>query len=467
MMRRSSNEARIWIAGSAVLAVSLAVALGLLTAPSTTAEVGRKARSSKEPPPNVLIVTIDTLRADRLSSYGYDRPTSPAIDRLLARGARFTQARTVQPLTNPALSSMITSRYPHEHGGTRNGLRMRRGLSSLPKLLADQGGYLTAAFVGNWTLRDRVSGLGEHFQVYREVLSKKRWFGLFRGEADGRDLTDAALEWLAAHGAKRRPFLLWVHYVEPHAPYVFHEQYAERLGLGDDPDKSDRYDTEIAFADEQVGRLVAALEAQPGLARRTLVIFAADHGESLGEHDYWGHGRNLYEPGLHIPFGMVWPGHIPPQVLDAPALLVDVAPTVLGMMGLRAPEAFHGQDWSGVFAGSRPAPTERTTWFQAHRGAVLTAEDAKNARSNGLLEVGLVARGLKEILDVDSSEMRVYDLRRDPGETAPLADGIEPPDGLLAWHETVTTGLESSGNLPPPALGQEDVERLRALGYTD
>src|SRR6188768_1489400 len=169
--------------------------------------------------PNVLLVTGDTRRADRVSSYGYARPTTPNLDRLLARGVRFAQARTVEPLTTPALASLLTSRYPHEHGATRNGMRLRAGLPSLARVLG-QRGFRTAAFAGNWTLRDAISGLGEHFHAYRQIASRKRWVVL-KGEATGDDLTAAALDWLAElrRDSPDRPFLLWVHYVEPHAPY--------------------------------------------------------------------------------------------------------------------------------------------------------------------------------------------------------------------------------------------------------
>jgi arylsulfatase A-like enzyme len=418
--------------------------------------------------PNVLLLTIDTLRSDRLSAYGYHRPTSPHLDRLLAGGARLTQARTVEPLTNPALTSLITARYPHEHGGTRNGLRMRPGLDSLPKLLSRRG-YQTAAFVANWTLRDRISGLGEHFGTYEEVLTKRRWFGLFKGEADAADVTDAALAWLADYGGRRRPFLLWVHYVDPHAPYQLHKEFAPRLGLGGrgSLSKSDRYDTEVAFVDHHVGRLLAAIEDQPRLARRTLVVFTADHGESLGEHGYWGHGRNLHEPGLRIPMGFTWADRIRPQVIDSPALILDVAPTVLSLLGLPPEEGFRGHDWGGVFAGGA-APAERVTWFQAHRGAVVTAEEAKNPRLGGLLEVGLLKAGMKEILDIGDLRVRLFDLHRDPAEARNLKDGErEPSDQLEEWRETVVAGLTRTGSFPPPALDPESLEQLRALGYAN
>lgn len=458
---RFPRTARPWL-GLGLLAAIL-LSLGLADSTPATGKRG----TARADAPNVLLITIDTLRTDRLSAYGYERPTSPNLDGLLDRGARFTQARTVEPLTNPALSSMVTSLYPHEHGGTRNGLRMRRGLSSLPKVL-DERGYLTAAFVGNWTLKDRLSGLGEHFGTYQEVLTKKRWFGLFKGEANAEDITDRALEWLDTYGGRRRPFLLWVHYVEPHAPYVCHEEYFERLGIDTSdgkPSKSDCYDTEVAFADHHVGRLLGRIKGNPRLDRRTILLFAADHGESLGEHDYWGHGRNLHEPNLHIPFGVTWPGRIEPQVIDTPALLIDTAPTVLGLLGLDTPEGFHGQDWSPVFDGTA-APEIRTTWFQAHKGAVLTAHEAENARSDGLLQVGMLAGGMKEILEVKGHDLMLFDLHRDPRETEPLVEeDRQPSEELFAWYEQVETGLEQAGRFPPPVLDDESVEQLKALGY--
>src|SRR6185295_4000415 len=234
-------------------ALLLAAFIGYLPAPPACAQAQRL--------PNVLVVSIDTLRADRLSAYGYRRPTSPAIDRLLAGGVRFDQAHTVEPLTNPSLCSLWTSLYPHQHGATRNGLRLRPGLASLSGTLRRRG-YRTTAMVGSWPLRDRISGLGEHFADYREILNRKRWLGLFKGESTAEDLTDEALGWLMQQ-KRGQPFLLWVHYVEPHAPYRLHEEFLSPLGVKSsmrhgEVAKSDRYDTEIAFADRHVGRLLAA-----------------------------------------------------------------------------------------------------------------------------------------------------------------------------------------------------------------
>ncbi len=456
---------------------TLAAALLLLGAHSELA--AQTARPPSQRLPNVLVLSIDTLRADRLSAYGYRRPTSPAIDRLLNSGVRFDQARTVEPLTNPALCSLWTSLYPHQHGATRNGLRLRPGLGSLSGILRRRG-YRTTAMVGSWPLRNRISGLGEHFEDYREILNRKRWLGLFKGESTAEDLTDEALDWL--EGQKRgRPFLLWVHYVEPHAPYRFQEEFAARLGLAGtarhgEAAKSDRYDTEIAFADHHVGRLLAAIERDPELAADTLIVFLADHGESLGEHGTWGHGRDLYEPTLRIPMGITWPGKIAataksPRAIGAPATLLDLAPTVLGLIGLPVPPTFQGFDWSGVLLRGATAPRKKT-WHQAHRGAVLSRDEAHHARRRGLLEVAVIDGAAKEMLRVEkpeSPEVRLFDLATDPGETRgevsrKKARGKKPSSDLERWLAEVRAGLAASDDLPAE-VDPESVERLRALGY--
>jgi arylsulfatase A-like enzyme len=424
----------------------------------------------------VVILTIDTLRADRLSAYGYRRPTTPNLDRLLALGVRFTQARTAEPLTNPSLCSMFTSLYPHEHGATRNGLRLRPDAPSVARALGRRG-YSTAAFVGNWTLRNAISGLGGHFQSYDEVLTRKRWFGLFKGEATAEDLTDAALDWLGRRdphpSGTHKPFLLWVHYVEPHAPYRLQEPFAARLGIDTEREtsKSDRYDTEIAFADYYAGRLLAAIEADPALAANTLIVFAADHGESLGEHGDWGHGRTLYEQALRIPLGFAWPGHIRPGVVSAAALNLDVAPTILGLAGLPVPDAFHGFDWAPVLRGEGEPPRERVLWFQAHKGAVLSAREASSARRKGLLEVGVLVwpEGRKEVFRLAEGKLSVFDLGADPGETRNLVTAISSPSTRIqGWLTGLRRGLDASDRLAAaPTLDPESAKKLRALGYAE
>jgi len=210
----------------------------------------------------------------------------------------------------------------------------------------------------------------------------------------------------------------------------------------------------------------------------TVIVFSADHGESLGEHSYWGHGRNLFEPTLHIPLGVVWPGRIRPgTTIDAPALNLDVAPTLLGLTGLPIPSAFTGFDWSAVLRGTGAAPRERVMWFQAHKGAVLSPQEAASARRKGLLEVAVLSSPemRKEIFRLTERKHSVFDLLRDPrelrsfgfgpglgrGKTAPVSQSLQ------AWLTNLNRGLANSDRLAQGTIAPEDVQALRALGYAE
>ena len=235
--------------------------------------------------PDILLISVDTLRADRLSSYGYRRHTSPRIDEFLGRGMRFAQARTPTPLTAPAMASVMTSLAPHEHGSTRNGIRVRANLAAFTSFL-ERRGYETAAFVGNWTLKPELSGLDEHFETYEAILNRKRWFGLAKSEATADDISAEALAWLADR-EEDGPFLLWVHYVEPHAPYQLQREFLPQIGLKGSGTLSlnKRYDSEVAFVDDRVGKFLDGAGEHIDVDE-TLVVFLSDHGESLGEHGY-------------------------------------------------------------------------------------------------------------------------------------------------------------------------------------
>ncbi len=419
--------------------------------------------------PSVLVITVDALRADRLGSYGYGKPTSPNIDRLVADGLQFHRAWTPEPLTGPAMCSMITGLQPQQHAATRNGLRMKPGLDSLPKILARRG-WRTAAFVGTWTLKDNLTLLGEHFETYGERLRRRRWFGILNSEATGEDITNDALDWLSENSEEdpARPFFLWVHYIEPHAPYRFHEKYAERLGINDDRlSRRDRYDTEIAAVDDAIGRLLVGIK---GLGRddNLVIVFTADHGESLGEHDYWGHGRYLYEPSLRIPLGISWKGRIPARSVSSQATLLDLAPTLLELSGVEVQDELPGRSWAATARGGGPL-AERRVCYQAHRGAVHGGtHDNEQKRSKGLLWIGVIEGHRKELVQVNRQYLQTFDLESDPGELVNLAaTDSRPSQQLLACFAEISSGLGALDRLATQKLDDETVDQLKALGYLE
>ena len=410
--------------------------------------------------PDVVVITIDTLRPDRLSLNGYGRRTSPSIDALIASGARFSNARTPIPLTCPAMASMLTGLHPHEHGATRNGLPIREGLPSFAKRLRTNG-YATAAFVGNWALSDHLCGLAEHFDRWDENLSTRP--SLFAGlEADADQLTTRALKWLRsrARRGERPPILLWLHYMDPHSPYSLNTHVLSQLGLGLGAFFSieDRYDSEIAHVDRSVGEFLTEADALLDLDE-TIVLFASDHGESFGEHGYWGHGDNLSEEGLRIPLAITWPSRIDKAEIRAVASSIDVGGTLLGLIGDEANPDSNAFDWTRVLTKSAAPPRSRVTRHQAHGGTVAETADKDRARRNGLLAVALVTSDGTRILS-------------NAGDATNLATGNdhltrhrEPAPELVDWYGEVSTAL--SGLPASQELRLVDRLRLRALGYAD
>lgn len=421
--------------------------------------------------PHVLLVTIDTLRADHMSGYGYERNTSPYLDELMNDGVRFTQARTTIPLTCPALASMLTSLQPHEHGSTRNGLPIRERLPSLPKMMA-RGGYTSAAFVSNSVLRNHLCGLTEHFDVWEEVLNRRKFLFTWR-EAHADDVTEQGLEWANEHlDNSDKPFFLWVHYVEPHFPYNLQEDYVKQVGVsrgGSTFSPRNRYDTEIARVDASVGYLLEELGKKID-KENLLVVFTSDHGESLGNHGYWGHGKYVYDTGLHVPFSVTWPGKLDAGVIDAPLVISDLPSTLLSLLSLPVPESFKGYDFTPVMLGDVPQPLDRITYFQAHKSSVLASEKqrASEIRPEGLNEVGMVKDGRKEIFRVRKNSRRLFDLGDDTGEKVNLvATSSKPTEDLQAWLEEVQKGLMLAKDLAVPELDQKTKDELRDLGYIE
>ena len=278
--------------------------------------------------PNVLLVTIDTLRADHLGSYGAANALTPSLDALAKRGVQFSTALAHVPLTGPSHASILTGHTPPGHGFRNNG-----GYVLAPTLRTaaedfKQAGYRTAAFVSAFPL-DRRFGFNRGFDVYEDHLPRgndRRRTPYVERHAGAT--TDAALRWLAApsHDGKRGPWFMWVHYYDPHAPYEPPADLAERF-------RSAPYDGEIASVDRELARVLKAVE-QSGDLGRTVVLVTADHGESLGEHGEGAHGLFVYDATIRVPWIMAGPGIGQGRVSPTVARLIDVLPTLHDYAGL-------------------------------------------------------------------------------------------------------------------------------------
>lgn len=405
--------------------------------------------------PNVVLLSVDTLRADHLGAYGYPLPTSPALDAFAKEALLFEDVTCEIPLTSPSFSSMLSARFPRMTGTTRNGLRMP---PEVP-LVAQQfqtAGYHTFCIQSNWTLKDKLSGLGRGFDHYDDGFHKKRW-GFMKAERDGGEVTRLALEQLSSRPADQ-PFFAWIHYSDPHAPYHMHKSFrpaGKRAWHLDNVEKVRvKYDSEVAFTDHEIGRLLAALP------ENTQVVFVADHGESLYEHDYLGHGRRIHQTNMHIPL-MIRAAGVTPGYSSVPARGVDIARTLLGLAGLPVPEGMLGKNLL-----QDDIAMDRVRVFETYGGAVPNLPGVKGTMADaGPMRRGALYQGWKLILDGGGDEL--FYLPDDPGELQNLAaaegDRVRQLKALIAdWEKATPTGAKGESD-----LNTDDVKALEALGYLE
>lgn len=343
--------------------------------------------------PNVVVVTIDTLRADHLACYGYGRIKTPHIDQLASTGIRFANAFTPVPITLPAHTALMTGAYPMATGVRDfSGNKLRPGAVTLARVLQSHG-YSTAAFIGSAALDSRF-GLNQGFDTYYDHfnLGRSREIHLDEIERRGDQVVDAALKWLESH--RQKPFFIWVHLYDPHAPYDPPQPFARAY-------HGHPYDGEIAFADAQVGRLFDYLKRQQ-LYQDSLVVLASDHGESLGEHGEKTHGFFVYNATLHVALIMRIPG-ASPRVVQQGVSLVDVMPTVLQALDIPVPASVQGQGLMSLIMGRSSG---KASGEYAENYAPLI-----HFGWNRLLS--LEWRGMKYI---ETTRPELYDLRTDPHE---------------------------------------------------
>lgn len=385
--------------------------------------------------PNVLIIGIDTLRADHVSCYGYSRATSPNIDRMAAEGVRFESAISASPWTLPSFATVFTSLYPSQHGAGSLQTRLRTVFPTLAMMLL-KNGYSTAGIASNSTIGPEF-GMDRGFESYN-LLPPVR-------ECDASRTTDDALHWLDANKEKR--FFLFVHYFDPHLPYappapydtLFSNGYAGPIGRQFDAKNTgtddvrvydyvrempaeDRnqivalYDGEIAYTDAAVGRLLGGLQER-GLRDNTLVILLSDHGEEFMDHGALNHGHSLYDELLRVPLILSWPGQLPAgEVVRRQVRLLDVTPTVLDFLNIKPESHFEGVSLRPLLTSKGDLVRSETSLLPpevAYSGALMAGStERKSVR----------AYPWKMIYEIAAERVYLYNLERDPGETRNVAD---------------------------------------------
>ncbi len=452
---------------------------------------------------NILLITIDTLRADHLSSYGYPRRTSPVLDRLAEEGVRFDQAAVQWPKTGPSFASMMTSTYPKNNGIVRKvGIPLPEDFNMLAEELRGQG-YQTLAVVANGAV-GKDFHFDQGFDTYIESWNEEP-------SAPEVDTTGAITVTALARGllediSPDRPFFVWVHYLDPHFPYSppgeFRDLFQndehfepnrklrvdqgrakrDTYGIGRDQvlDGHDdlsfyvaRYDAEIVHADAEIGKFLATA-GELGLLENTLKIVSSDHGESLAEHEYYfDHGRYGFQTCLRVPLIFHYPGVIDPAVDPDPAELIDLAPTILEYAGVELPSRrwMQGVSMKPRLEGSRLDPARpayafseagygrKNMWQRIVRNRRYKFADSREGNAQRHMSGALGQR------------YALYDLETDPGETRNLVDEMpEMAEEMLAlvtrWYETPFDAISGSTG----EMGEMDDatrEQLKALGYLD
>ncbi len=411
-----------------VAAVLLAAGLGLWLRPGRTR-------------PNLLLITLDTLRADHVGVYGAAQAKTPRLDGLAAHGVRFEHAQSAIPLTGPSHSTILTGQYPPVHG-VRDNIVFTLGdkQRTLAEILKEKG-YRTGAFVGAYPVA-AAFGFRQGFDVFHEDFKESPIPGA-GAQRRANEVADDAIPFLTAK--ESAPFFAWLHFYDPHAPYDPPEPYKTAFA-------GRAYDGEIAFTDEQVGRVLDALKAAAHEGD-TVVAALADHGESLGEHGEQTHAVLIYEATLRIPFLLAGPGVPAGVVVKARAATVDLVPTVLRLLGVEPPADLPGRDLRPAFRAERVP--EEPLYSESLFGRL-------NCRWSSL-------RGITEgdYKLVEGSRTELFNLVEDPGEKQDLSarEGprIEKMRAIL--HAALSKMAPGGDSARTAAIAPDQEAILRSLGY--
>ncbi len=395
---------------------------------------------------NVLLITIDTLRADYLSCFGRKTVSTPNIDALAARGVRCAQAIAQVPLTAPSHASILTGTYPQVHKVRDMGGFVLDG--SIPTLATILGGagWSTAAFVGAAVLSHHY-GMNRGFSVYGDTMKDELGLKKIPGvvaEVRGEVVARRAMEWLGK-ADRSKPFLLWVHFYDPHFPYDPPEPYRSRYSR-------DLYGGEVAYADEQVGKLLQSL-AGLALESKTLVVLLSDHGESLGEHGEYTHGVFLYDSTVHVPLIFAGPGIPKGREVSQQVRAIDVLPTITEFVGLPPGEKVQGVSLLPVFLEGKPPRSNYCYMETLYPKTQMGWSELRGMRTDGW-----------KLITAPKPEL--YRLSDDPRESSNVVGKfVSDADRLQKKVWEIAGPPKSLERLEPQLITDERRRELDALGY--
>ena len=407
-----------------------------------SAGVAYQLNTPKKPKINLILVTLDTTRADHLGCYGHESALTPTLDKLAEQGTLFERAYTPAPFTLPAHASIHTGLYPFKHGLFNNGMStLNNSIPTLADTLAHSG-YATGAFVASVVLSRRY-GLNRGFAIYDDAVPPKDKDSHGYPQRRANQVVDTALPWLTEHA--EHPFFCWMHFYDPHFDYVDHSEiFGDRF-------KEYPYDGEIAFVDQQLKRVIEFLETR-GLTERTLIVVVGDHGEGLGEHLERWHGNMLYDSTLRVPMIVSLPSQLSKGVrVSTPVSIIDVAATVVDCIGVNSSSGFSNRSLKPALLGESVSAGE----YYGESDNVFVEEGWSPLRC-------LIAGDWKYI---QTTKPELYELRNDPGELTNLA-AIKPE--LVQEMDQRLKDLESQGvrhETQIVELSSREQNVLASLGY--
>jgi arylsulfatase A-like enzyme/Flp pilus assembly protein TadD len=393
---------------------------------------------------NLLVITLDTMRADRIGAYGYEKARTPHLDNLAREGIMFENCYTPVPLTLPAHCSIFTGRYPIGHRVRDNGtFFLNESETTLADMMRDSG-YETYAVIAAFVLLSKF-GLDQGFSTYDDSLDAGELLHNFYSEITADMVYDKFHRWFAKRGQGK--FFAWVHFYDPHAPYTPPEAFRKGASL------SDLYDGEVAFMDVYVGKVIEDLK-EKGILKSTLVVIAGDHGEAFGEHREYGHSVFCYEENLRVPLIFYNPRLFPEGLsVRSRVNLIDIVPTLLGMYGMDVSAEVQGKSLAAVLEGKEER-TERTFCVESMYGK----ESLGWAPLTGIID------GPFKYISLPEPEL--YDLSTDPLEKNNLfAQKTETARSLDEKLKKCVLEYSVSGSESRRELSAEDRRRLESLGY--